>query len=173
MKRLFYSFCLVLLGISFVSADGEFTQDAVAGLKEKIVELQNRGELKIDNLTACSKISGFGSYVALPENKLKNGERFLVYLEPVNYFTRKSDLRYEINISEDMLVLNEKGDILWGKEDAVVYNYTSRAPVLDLFITNAIDLKGLPVGKYAFRAIVKDKLKGKSTNQSIFFEVTE
>jgi len=157
---------VLLFGLPYVYGD------EILNLKEKIIELQNQGELKIESLTSCSKINGFGSYVALGgQPRVKNGERFLVYFEPVNYFTKKTSLLYEINLSEDMLVLNEKVEIIWGKENAVSYHYNSVEPVLDLFITNAIDIKDIPEGKYTFKAVLNDRLKGKSAVKTLFFEV--
>ncbi|MCK9574032.1 MAG: hypothetical protein M0R20_06540 [Candidatus Omnitrophica bacterium] len=162
-------FCFLVF--SYARAENEPSR--VLDLKEKIIEVQNQGDLGIRGIVACSKINGYGSYVPLENLKIKNGSRLLMYFEPENYFTKKNKGKYEILLIEDLLVLNEKGDILWGREGAVNYNYSSTQPMLDLFITNAIEIKGLPAGRYTFKAVLNDKLKSRNAVNTLLFEVVE
>ncbi len=174
MKRLIILFSMVLfIGAGFSWAQSNSGSQDVAALKDEIIRLQNSGELSIKSIKACSKINGYGSYVELDPPKVKSGDRLLVYLEPANYYINKNNSKYEIYLIEDMLVLNDKGDILWGKEGAVKYNYSSDNPVLDLFIANAIDIKGLVPGRYIFKAEVSDKLKSQKASAILSFEVVE
>jgi len=174
MKRLAVLFSMVLfIGLGFSWAQSNSGPQDVSALKDEIIRLQNSGELSIKNIKACSKINGYGSYVELDPPKVKSGDRLLVYLEPANYYINKNNSKYEIYLIEDMLVLNDKGDILWGKEGAVKYNYSSDNPVLDLFIANAIDIKGLVPGRYIFKAEVSDKLKSQKASGILSFEVIE
>jgi len=173
MKKIILIFCLIF---SFLICSQVLAEDAAAKIlefKEKILELQNQGELGIKNLAACSKVNAFGSYVPLEGRKIKKGERLFVYLEPLNFFTKKTNGKYEIFLAEDIIILNEKGDIIAGKENAIVYNYASQSPVIDIFFTNVIDLKDIPPGRYTFRAILNDKLKNKTDFKSLFFEIID
>ena len=174
MRRLAAAVIIILfLGVRFSYAQSDSNTKDVPALKEEIIRLQNSAELGIKNIKACSKINGYGSCAELDSSKVKSGERLLVYLEPVNYYINKNSGKYEIYLIEDMLVLNDKGDILWGKEGAVKYNYTSDNPVLDLFIANAIDIKGLVPGRYTFKAVITDKLKSQNASTILPFEVIE
>lgn len=171
MLRIILIVGLVLSGVIFSNLQAQEPLPKILELKEKIIDLQNQADLGINNIMACSRIVAYGTYTPLEGPKIKKGERLLVYLEPVNFFTKRTNGKYEIFLTEDILILNEKGDILWGREGASTYNYTSNSPVIDLFFVNAVDIKDLPPGKYVFKAIINDKLKGKSAFKSIFFEI--
>lgn len=159
--------------IFFLTVSFSFAQvDEILQLKEKIIEIQNNGELGFRYFTFCSNVIGFGSYVPLPKPVLdKNGE-LLVYYEPVNVFTSKKEGLYEIWYTQDMALLNEKGEVLQEWPNALDFHYTTKAPVMDLFAQNTITLGGqVPAGKYKFKAVLKDKLSAKSATKVVDFEV--
>ncbi len=146
--------------------------DEILKLKEKIIEMQNAGELGFRNFAFCSNIIGFGSYVPLPNPVLDKNADLLVYYEPVNVFTSKKEGLYEIWYTQDMALLNDKGEVLQEWPNALDFHYTARAPVMDLFAQNNITLGGqVPAGKYKFKAVLKDKLSGKSATKVADFEV--
>jgi hypothetical protein len=70
-----------------------------------------------------------------------------------------------------MALLKPNGEVLQEWKDILDFRYTSRSPVMDLYATNSLDLKNLAAGKYIFKAILKDKLKGqeiKKRGSSLF-----
>jgi len=168
MRKILGSVCLVGLAVLVaVAQDSEILK-----LKEKIIEIQNRGELGFRNFAFCSAIAGYGSYVPLTSPVLdKNGE-LLVYYEPVNVFTAKKEGLYEIWYTQDMVLLDEKGTLLQEWPNALAFHYTTRTPLLDFWAQNSLTLGGqVPVGKYQFKAVLKDKLSGKSSIKVLAFEV--
>lgn len=76
MKKIF------AMGLALAFAGGlAFGQaDEILKLKEKIIELQNKGELGFRNFNLCSNILGFGSYVPLPEPVIKKDEKVTAVL---------------------------------------------------------------------------------------------
>jgi hypothetical protein len=147
-------------------------QDEILTLKEKIIELQNKGELGFRNFTFCSKILGFASYVPM-ENPVidKNGE-LLIYYEPVDIFTNKIQGVYEIWFTQDMVVLDAKGGVIQEWKDILDYHQKTRLPVLDVYAQNNLSLGDqLLPGKYTFKAVLKDKLSGKTATKTAGFEV--
>ena len=122
-------------------------EDEILKLKEKIIELQNKGNLGYANFTMCSKIIGFASYVPLSEPVLDKNGTLLIYYEPVNVYTNRKDGLYEIWYTQDMTLLKENGEVLSHWNDILTFHYTTQKPVMDLFAQNSIELKGLlPVG---------------------------
>ena len=108
MKKTLWMKGIVLFLIMLATLTGTtFAQqgdhDLILELKDKIVEIQNQGELGFKNFTLCSKIITMGLYVALPEPTLKIRETLLIYYEPVNIFTNTQEGRYEFWITQDML----------------------------------------------------------------------
>lgn len=164
--------------ILFLSAGLSKAQETPAGptvleLKEQIIELQNKGKLGIKDFLPCSKISTLGSYTALAETKFKQNEPLYVYFEPVNFSTSKTDAKYEIWLSEDILILNEKGETLMEKPGIMENHYTSASPILDIYFNNHVEFDDVPAGKYIFKVILHDKLKNASVSESLAFEVIE
>jgi len=168
MRKVFCWAGLIILAVSFASAQ----ESEILKLKEKIIEIQNKGELGFRNFSFCSTIIGFGSYVPLPGPVLDKNGQLLVYYEPVNVFTSKKEGLYEIWYTQDMVLLDAQGEALQEWPNALDFHYTTRTPVMDLFAQNSLDLGGqIPAGKYKFRAVLKDKLSGRTAVRTMDFEI--
>ena len=168
MRKSLIIFVAFLLGFPFLPAQ----ENDILLLKEKIIDLQNTGELGFKEMELCSKIFGFGSYVALQEPVVDKDGELLVYFEPSNIFTNRRSGIYEIWYKEDMVLMKENGEIVQEWPDIVDFHYTAQKPVLDLFAQNSITLGGqVPPGKYQFKAVVKDQLSGKTASKVIDFEI--
>ena len=89
-----------LFCLAFTLSFGQ--SDEILKLKEKIIQIQNAGELGFRNFTFCSNIIGFGSYVPLAKPAVDKSGELLVYYEPVNVFTSKKEGLYEIWYTQDM-----------------------------------------------------------------------
>lgn len=157
---------LIIFGWTFAQ------EDEILDLKEKIIDLQNKGKLGFSNFTLCSKIMGFASYVPLQEPVIDKNGTLLIYYEPVNIFTNRKESLYEIWYTQDMTLLKENGEAVSHWNDILTFHYTTKKPVMDLFAQNTIDLKGqLPAGKYKFKATLKDRLNEKTAVHTIDFEI--
>jgi hypothetical protein len=168
MKKVFWLAGLTILAVSLsIAQDNEILK-----LKEKIIEIQNKGDLAFRNFAFCSSIVGFGSYAPLPSPALDKSGELLVYYEPVNVFTAKKEGLYEIWYTQDMVLLDEQGGVLQEWPNALDFHYTTRTPVMDLWAQNNITLGGqVPAGKYKFKAVLKDKLSGRTAVKITDFEV--
>ena len=173
MRKTVLVIALFFLAVFCFQAEADEISDKVLELKEKIVELQNGGKLGFRNFTICSKIITFGTYVPLTEAKVKQGGELLIYFEPANFFTSKLDKRYDIWLTQDMIVLTEKGEVLLDKKDALTHRHNTASPVMDLFNKNTVTVGNLPTGKYVFKAVLHDKLKDENASKSIVFEVVK
>jgi len=167
MKKLLPLAVILLVGAGLVFGQA----DDVLKLKEKIIELQNNGELGFRNFTVCLNIIGFGSYVPVAAPAFKAGDQILFYYEPLNVFTGRREGLYEIWYTQDMIVLDAKGNTLLNKVDALDFHYTSKTPVLDLYATNSLDVSGLAPGKYQFKAVLKDRLRNKQISKIAEFTI--
>ena len=162
-----------LAGLLVLAASISMAQDSdILKLKEKIIEIQNKGDLGFRNFAFCSTVVGFGSYVPLSRAELDKGGELLVYYEPVNVFTSKKEGLYEIWYTQDMVLLDEKEEVLQEWPNALDFHYTTRTPVMDLWAQNNITLGGqVPPGKYKFKAVLKDKLSGRTAVKIMDFEI--
>jgi hypothetical protein len=146
-------------------------EDTVSSLKERIIDLQNKGQLGFRNFALCNNIITYGQYVPYPDNKVKAGTKIYFYFEPENVFTNRLKGAYQIWFTQDMIVRTAKGEKLLDSPDALNFNLQSLAPVLDVWANNSLDLGGLPPGKYEFVATMHDKLKKADATKVFPFEV--
>jgi hypothetical protein len=146
-------------------------EDTVSSLKERIIDLQNEGQLGFRNFALCSNIITYGQYVPYATNKVKAGTKIYFYFEPENVFTNRLKGTYQVWFTQDMIVRTAKGDTLLDSPDALNFNMNSLAPVLDVWANNSLNLGDLPPGEYEFVAVIHDKLKKADATTVFPFEV--
>ncbi len=161
-----------LLAWGMMACPVALAQDTdVSFLKEKIINIQNIYPLGIRTLIACSKVTDYGSYDPLPDNKVKEGDVIFFYFEPQNPSTKKAGGQYEIWLTQDMIVLNAKKQEVIKKENAVEIHYQTSAPRLDIYGVDQLTLDKISPGRYIFKAILHDKIKGEAVSATWAFEV--
>jgi hypothetical protein len=165
---------LFLVVTGLILAPLVFAQETdVSLLKERIINLQNINPLGIRTLIACSQVTDYASYEPLPDNKVKSGDVIFFYFEPQNPSTNKAGGQYEIWLTQDMVVLTEQQEEIYKKENAVEIHYKTSSPRLDIYGVNQMTLSNIPAGKYLFKAIVHDKIKGEQASATWAFEVVK
>ena len=161
-----------LLAWGMMACPVALAQDTdVSFLKEKIINIQNIYPLGIRTLIACSKVTDYGSYDPLPDNKVKEGDVIFFYFEPQNPSTKKAGGQYEIWLTQDMIVLNAKKQEVIKKENAVEIHYQTSAPRLDIYGVDQLTLEKISPGQYIFKAVLHDKIKGEIASATWAFEV--
>jgi hypothetical protein len=145
----------------------------VSLLKERIINMQNTYPLGIRILVACSQVTDYGSYDPLPDNKVKAGDVIFFYFEPQNPSTKKTGGKYEIWLTQDMLVLTAQQQEVFKKENAVEIHYQTTVPRLDIFGADKLTLDKISPGRYIFKAILHDKIKGEDASATWAFEVVK
>ena len=167
-RRLSVSLILLIL----VTSSFAFAQETdVTLLKERIINLQNQYPLGISALIACSTVTGYGSYEPLPDNKVKAGDVIFFYIEPQNPATNKTEGTYEIWLTEDMFVLTAQQEEIFKKVKAFEIHTQTSSPQLDIFGVNQLTLAEVPPGKYLFKVILHDNIKGEEASAMWDFEV--
>jgi len=145
------------------------TRKAVGLLAEAMMMIKSGEELSIDQLFLCKEINGYRDFVKREGNTLKSGEPFLLYIEPAGYQIRKEGSEYKIWVSEDASIVNEKGEVIFQKNNWVEYNRGFVSPVIPFYITNRVT--DIPSGKYTFKFSIKDNYKKTFLEQSYEFIV--
>jgi hypothetical protein len=172
MKALRFAVLVLLANTAVVPISAQ-DQDAVLKLKNQIIDLQNRGALGFREFTLCSKTLGYGSYVPLDKPQVPQGAELQIYYEPVNVFTNRNKGQYEIWYTQDIVLLTDKGKVLYEQEELLNFRYSSRSPVFDLYATNSLNLGDLGPGTYLYKAVLRDKLKGITAEYSLPFSVVK
>lgn len=137
-------------------------------LKDRIIDLQNKGKLGFRKVVACSSAEGFGVYSpVVPGQHLS---KVVFYYEPSNISTMRSDGRYVIDCSVDLTILDHFGKKLGGGENVVRINRVSRSPILDVYFRIQIDLKKLPNRGLTVATVLRDKIKNQSATSTFKME---
>jgi hypothetical protein len=162
---------LIFFGVVLLMANTTFSQETVLELKERIIDIQNTGELGFRNFTLCQNIITYGQYVPYPNNNVKAGSEIYFYYEPKNLFTNRRDTTYQVWYTQDIIVRDSNGRELLNSPNMLNFNLQSVSPVLDLYAQNSLNLGDLPPGTYEFEAVIHDKLKGSSAKTTYVFEI--
>jgi hypothetical protein len=169
-RRLSASLILLML----VTNPFAFAQETdVTLLKERIVNLQNQYPLGIHTLVACSAVTGYGSYEPLPDNKVKAGDVIFFYIEPQNPSVNKAEGTYEIWLTQDVFVLTEQQQEVFKQENAFEIHDKTSSPRLDIYGVNQLTLAEVQPGKYLYKVILRDNIKGEEASGTWAFEVIQ
>jgi hypothetical protein len=141
------------------SAGAEAPDEAQA-LKQKIIELQNKGKLGFRKIILCRSAEGFGVYSPLDPGQPVS--KIVFYCEPSNVSTMLSGERYVIDCAVDAFLMDSSGRTLLGKENMLKINRVSRSPVMDLFFKVEINFRKLPARKMIAKIVLHDKIKNQS-----------
>jgi hypothetical protein len=169
MKKIILMTVIAMLVVSGQSVKA----DEILELKNRIVEIQNHGKLGFRNFVPCSQILTYASYVPLEKPEVKQGGEIQFYFEPNNFYTHRKGGRYEIWLSEDMFVFTADGEVLLEQKEAATHHYFTETPIMDLYFTNSVSVGQLPPGRYVFRAVLNDKLKGATATKELSFYVVK
>jgi hypothetical protein len=145
------------------------TREAVALLAEAMMMIKSGEELSIDQLFLCEEINGYRDYVKREGNTIESSEPFLLYIEPSGYQIKKEGNEYKIWVSEDASIVNEKGDVIFQRNNWVEYQKGFVSPVIPFYITNRVT--DIPPGKYTFKFTIKDNYRKAFLEQSYEFNV--
>lgn len=160
----------VLTGNVFAEQTNE---ELILELKDDIIRIQNQGELGIKNLNLCSKVVTLSAYVPLEEAKIEVGKEYYIYYEPASIFTKISEGRYEFWLTQDIILLDDRGEVLMERPGALSMHFNTATPLLDIYVTNDLLLTGFPPGKYTYKIVLRDVFKDESVVEAIDFEVVE
>ena len=140
---------------TFVKQSDDKTPDEVAALKERIIELRNKGKLGFGKIVPCKSVESFGVYTPIKAGSPVR--RIIIYVEPSNVSTLISDGKYIINCSVEILLIGPNGKIHAGKKGAI--NRVSRSPVIDLYFKFQIKPKKLQPAPMAVKLVLRDRIK--------------
>jgi len=150
--------------------------EALGELEKALALVRSKSNLEFVNVVFTNEeAGGFGLYNQRENATFASGETFFIYGEAKNYTIKetKNDL-YEIYLKEDLYVLDQDNNVLFGQADFLDYHITSHSKNYDLLITSTItQTSPFPIGNYKFRLVLKDVFSQKTTEVTIDFTVVE
>jgi hypothetical protein len=156
--------------------DEEKYNEAVVELEEVLTLVRSKSNLEFVNVVFTNEeAGGFGLYNQRENATFATGETFFIYGEAKNYTIKENQNNlYEIYLKEDIYILDQDNNVLFGQADFLDYHITSHSKNHDLFINNTItQTSPFPVGNYKFRLVLKDVFSQKTTEAIIEFTIAE
>jgi len=150
----------------FKKGDYEKTIDHLA---EAIMLVKNGQDLHLTKLILCTEVRDYGDYNARDSFEIKAGEPLLVYMEPDGYHIRKEGDAYKIWVSQDASISNNKGEIIFQRNNWVNYKRIFPTPILPFYITN--NVSDIPPGNYTYSLTLKDHYKNTFFSKTFEFVV--
>jgi hypothetical protein len=133
-------------------------------LKEKIIELQNKGKLGFSKVVLCNSIEGFGLYSPFEPGQPLS--RILLYFEPSNVSTLVSEGRFIVDLAVDVFLVDTGGKVIGGKQNMLKINKVSRSPILDLFYKLEMNIKKPLKREILMKTVLHDRIKNQSTSMT-------
>jgi len=156
--------------------DEEKYNEAVGELEEALTLVKSKSNLEFVNVVFTNEeAGGFGLYNQRENATFAPGETFFIYGEAKNYTIKESQNNlYEIYLKEDLYILDQDNNVLWGQADYLDFHITSHSKNNDLLITSTLkQTSPFPIGNYKFRLVLKDVFSQKTTETIIEFTVIE
>jgi hypothetical protein len=156
--------------------DEEKYNEAVVELEEVLTLVRSKSNLEFVNVVFTNEeAGGFGLYNQRENATFATGETFFIYGEAKNYTIKENQNNlYEIYLKEDLYILDQDNNVLFGQADFLDYHITSHSKNHDLFLyTTITQTSPFPVGNYKFRLVLKDVFSQKTTEAIIEFTIAE
>ncbi len=140
--------------------------------KKELLTLQNKLPLTIYKALWVDEVRGYGMYKERAKKGVfKQQERGTVYIEPINFGTKKTKDGYKFSISLSARVRDTNGTPLSEVMKVSSVTEVVKSPLLDLYLTLDMGFSGWPPGKYLLEIIVGDNIKGTEATFKIPVEV--
>ena len=117
------------------------------------------------------EVKGYGIYTEESESRFEKGSKITVYLEADGFYNKKNGNEYEINLSLDLLLKDDKGNVGIEQKNVVISSLTVKSPWRDFYFTVNIDLAELPPGKYTLGFVATDHGTGKKASRDMDIEI--
>ncbi len=165
----YFSKALNYIYMARVSLQRGNSQKAVEYLNLALMEIKNNSPLVIKNVRLCYRINGFRDFLPRPGSTLRRGEPLLLYFEVDNFGVKERYGEYYINVSEDVRLVNEKGQAMFQRKNWTVVRKGFPSPNIPLYFQNK--LTGIPPGRYKFEITINDNIKRTFAVKTYYFEV--
>ncbi len=118
-----------------------------------------------------TEVKGYGMFTEEPSSRFEKGSRISVYLEIDGFQNLKKDNGYEVHVSLDLLVKDDKGNVGIEQKDVVTSDLIVKSPWRDFFFTVNIDLAELPPGRYTLGFVATDRTSGRKASHDMDIEI--
>jgi hypothetical protein len=114
---------------------------------------------------------GFGIYDPRPDSVFNQGEKLVIYVEPVGFSWQQKDGLNHALLVADLVVKDSEGNIVAQQEGFGKFTFDSREENMEVMTALTIDFTEAPAGKYTAELKFTDKVGDKSASFELPFEI--
>jgi hypothetical protein len=122
----------------------------------------------------ASRIDAFGVYEEKQGSVFSADEPLVVYAEPVGYgYTANADGTYDFGFNFDLVVKNDAGEIMSGKDGFASTVLTSKVQNREFLVTLTLTLSGASPGNYVVEYLAHDVASDETATISLPFTIAD
>ncbi len=154
--------------------------DAAAGKHAEAYEAMRSATLQVWNagpllfrkaLFVAESPKAFGIYTPRADNVFKQGEKLIIYAEPVGFkWQAKDGLNHSLLVA-DLILRTNDGKIVAGQKNFGSFSFDSLEQNMEIMVVLTIDFTGAPPGKYVVEGAFTDKMGEKTATLELPFEL--
>ncbi|OPZ40807.1 MAG: hypothetical protein BWY99_00437 [Synergistetes bacterium ADurb.BinA166] len=119
------------------------------------------------------EVRGYGLYTEEETNRFKKSDKPTVYLEVDNFKLGVKDGQYHISLSLDLLVKDDKGNVVAEDKGIISHEHILKSRVRDVWFTVILDLSGWPAGRHVLSWVATDNTSGRQCTRDMELVVVE
>lgn len=138
-----------------------------------VIEAWNATPLTVRKAVFVSEHpSGYGEYVERKNNIFKQGEKLVVYAEPIGYGWKDAGGgQYQLGFKVDFVVKGADGKVLGGQENFADMTQTSHMRNREFMVVLTLSLSDAPPGDYVVEYKLHDIASDKTATFSLPFKI--
>ncbi|HUU65683.1 MAG TPA: hypothetical protein VMW57_00160 [Methyloceanibacter sp.] len=146
--------------------------EAFDTMRKATLEVWNAGPLLFrKSLFVSGPPGGFDIYDRRPDSVFKQGEKLVIYVEPVGFTWQPKDGLNHALLVADLVLKDGEGTVVAQQEGFGTFTFNSHEQNMEIMAVLTVDFTDAPVGKYIAVLKFTDKLGDKSASFDLPFEI--
>ncbi|HEV8379124.1 MAG TPA: hypothetical protein VGP99_09765 [Tepidisphaeraceae bacterium] len=142
-------------------------------LLEMADRLRAQADLRIPNLSLCTRVDGFGNFEPITHLFANREYPVILYCEIENFSSHLNAGKYwETNLTQECLLYNASGQRIWEDKRTAIAD-TCRNRRRDFFVVKMIRIPPLAAGQYSLKITITDPQSNRGTQATLPLQIVE
>lgn len=173
MRRLATALAATVLALGPLPVAAQSLQ-AIEAAEQAVAAAWDTAPLSFRKVLYVSEALGFGAYVERPDANFRQGERILIYAEPVGYgYKANAEGTYDLGFRTDIKITTPGGETVLEQKDFATLQLASHAMNREFMLTLALDISEAPAGDYVLEYTVHDMASDEAGVISLPFTIAK
>lgn len=148
--------------------------EAYDAMRKATLQVWNKSPLLFRKALFVAKPpGGYGIYDPRPDNVFKQGEKLVIYVEPIGFAWQEKDGLSHARLVADLTLRDGEDTVVAQQEGFGEFTFDSREQNMEVMTALTIDFTEAPAGKYVAALKFNDEVGDKSGTFELPFEIEE